>query len=92
MIGLQSDVKFIPAGDDSLTEAALKYLVTHGYPAVNIITDDLQLKDYLFFIDKINMVIFHANQKIYAVSSGFSKWKPDGETIESVIRPGAISF
>src|ERR1700712_1586807 len=46
---LQSDIKQMPAGSDGLTEAALKYLVTHNYPAVNIITDDLQLKDYLFF-------------------------------------------
>src|ERR1700712_5148845 len=43
---LQSDIKLMPAGADSLAEAALKYLVTHGYPAVNIVTDDLQLKEY----------------------------------------------
>ncbi len=79
---LQSDIKYMPAGTDSLAEAALKYLVTHNYPAVNIITDDLQLKDYLLFTDKINMVIFNANQKIYAINSGFSKWKQAGETIE----------
>jgi len=79
---LQSDIKLMSPGADEPAEAALKYLVTHGYPAVNIVTDDLQLKDYLFFIDKINMVIFNGNQKIYAVSSGFSKWKPAGEVIE----------
>lgn len=74
MVGdLQSDVKQMPAGNDNPAEAALKFLVAHDYPAVNIITDDLQLKDYLFFSDKINMVIFHAHQKIYAVSPGFSK-------------------
>jgi len=84
---LQSDIKLMPAGNDSPAEAALKYLVTHSYPAVNIVTDDLQLKDYLFFTDKINMVIFHAGQKIYAVSSGFSKWKPCGETIELLSEP-----
>jgi thiamine pyrophosphokinase len=79
---LQSDIRQMPAGNDSPTEAALKYLVTRGYPAVNIIVDDLQLKDYLFYTDKINLVIFHGNQKIYAVNSGFSKWKPAGETVE----------
>jgi len=84
---LQSDVKLLPAGTDSATEAALKYLITHNYPAVNIITDDLQLKDYLFFTDKINMVIFHGNQKIYAVNSGFSKWKPAGDVIELLSGP-----
>jgi thiamine pyrophosphokinase len=89
---LQSDVKFMPAGADSLAEAALKYLVSHDYPAVNIVTDHLQLKDYLFFTDKINMVIFHGNQKVYAVSSGFSKWKPGGETIELLSEPGQFHF
>lgn len=84
---LQSDIKQIPSGDDSPTEAALKYLITHGYPAVNIIADSLQLKDYLFYTDKINLVIFHGNQKIYAVNSGFSKWKSAGETVEVLTHP-----
>lgn len=84
---LQSDIKQMPAGSDSLAEAALKYLVTHGYPAVNIITDSLQLKDFLFYTDKINLVIFHGNQKIYAINSGFSKWKPAGEMVEVLTHP-----
>ena len=84
---MQRDVKVMPAGTDTLAEAALKYLVTNGYPAVNIITDDLQLKDYLFFTDKINLVIFHNNCKIYPVNSGFSKWKPAGEFIEVLTHP-----
>jgi thiamine pyrophosphokinase len=33
------------------------------------------------FADKINLVIFSGDQKIYAVNSGFSKWKPAGEII-----------
>jgi thiamine pyrophosphokinase len=78
----QSDVKLMSAGDDNLSDAALKYLSGNDYPAVNIITDELQLRDYEPFADKINMVIFHNGKKIYAVSSGFSKWKPAGETIE----------
>jgi thiamine pyrophosphokinase len=84
---LQSDIKIMPAGDDEPAEAALKYLVTNGYPAVNIVTDKLQLKDYLFFTDKINMVIFNGNQKVYAVNPGFSKWKPAGEFIELLSPP-----
>jgi len=84
---LQSDIKLMPAGNDTETEAAIKYLITHGYSAVNIITDELQLKDYLFYTDKINMVIYYRNQKIYAVSSGFSKWKPAGETIQIISEP-----
>ena|ERR1700761_3165626 len=81
---LQSDVKLMPPGSDNDTEAAIKYLITHGYMAVNIITDKLNLKDYLFYADKINMVIYHGNQKVYAINSGFSKWKPAGENIELI--------
>lgn len=84
---LQRDIKVMSAGNDTLAEAALKYLITNSYPAVNIITDDLQLKDYLFFTDKINLVIFHNNRKIYPVNSGFSKWKPAGEFIEVLTHP-----
>src|SRR6202012_448525 len=35
---LQSDMKQMPAGNDTPIEAALKYLITHSYPAVNIVT------------------------------------------------------
>ncbi|MGZ3777936.1 MAG: thiamine pyrophosphokinase [Mucilaginibacter sp.] len=87
---IQRDIKVMPAGDDTLAEAALKYLVTHNYPAVNVVTDDLQLKDYLFFTDKINLVIFYNNQKIYPVNSGFSKWKPAGEMIEILTHPNEL--
>ncbi|UOE49903.1 thiamine diphosphokinase [Mucilaginibacter sp. SMC90] len=79
---LQSDVKHMPLGEDNAAGAALKYLVTHNYPAVNVITDVLELKDFLFYADKINLVIFREQQKIYAVNPGFSKWKPACEFIE----------
>jgi thiamine pyrophosphokinase len=84
---LQSDIKVMPLGNDTPAEAALKYLVTRNYPAVNIITDELQLKDYILFTDKINLVIYHGNQKIYSVHSGFNKWKPAGEVIELLTHP-----
>lgn len=86
----QRDIKVMPLGSDTPAEAALKYLVTNGYPAVNIVADDLQLKDYLFFTDKINLVIFHDNRKIYPVSNGFSKWKPAGEMIEILTHPNEL--
>lgn len=89
---IQSDVKFMPVGNDTPAEAALKYLVTHNYPAVNVICDNLQLKDYLFFADKINLVIFHNDQKIYPIYSGFSKWKPAREQIEILTHPHEVSY
>ena len=79
---LQPDVKLMPAGDDNLTGAALKYLASHKFPAVNIITDELNLEAYRLFAHKINLVIFYNLKKIYPVNPGFSKWEPKGEIIE----------
>lgn len=87
---LQSDIKTIPTGDDNPTETALKYLVAHNYPAVNIITDEFLLKDYLLFVDKINIVIYNGDQKIYPIASGFSKWKPAGERIRLINHPVSL--
>jgi thiamine pyrophosphokinase len=83
----QRDIRVMPSGSDTEAEAGLKYLVTHDYPAVNIITGNLQLKDYLFFTDKISLVIFFNGLKIYPVTTGFSKWKPAGEVIEILTHP-----
>ncbi len=76
----QEHIKLIPAGEDTL-ESALKYLVAEGYPAVNIITNHFQAKDYLFYVDLIDLVIFNHDKKIYPIKTGFSKWKPKGEDI-----------
>jgi thiamine pyrophosphokinase len=78
----QSDVKLMTAADGSLTNAALKFLSENGYPSVNIITDELTVDDYKPFVNLINLVIFYDHQKIYPVSSGFSKWEPAGEVIK----------
>lgn len=79
---IQSDVKILPVDNEAPLLSALKFLTDNGYPAVNVVTDELDIKDYLPFADKINLVIFYDNQKIYPVTSGFSKWKPAGEMIE----------
>jgi thiamine pyrophosphokinase len=79
---LQSDVKLMSPGDDNLTDAALKYLVSYEYPAVNIVTDELNLKDYEHFANQIDLVIFNNQHKIYPINPGFRKWKPEGEIIE----------
>ena len=89
---LQSDVKLIARGDDTLTGAALKYLIKHNYPAVNIVTDMLELRDFEGYADKINLVIFFKHQKIYAVSSGFSKWKPAGDTIRLLSDAAELNY
>lgn len=89
---LQSDVKLIPNGENALVDAALKHLIQLDYPAVNIISDELNLKDYEVFADKINLVIFNNRKKIYPVTSGFNKWKPSGEIIEVLSQTGKINF
>lgn len=77
----QPDVKLMSCGENSPAQAALKYLTEYQYPAINIVTDELNLSDYEPFADAINLVIFSNHQKIYLVTSGFSKWKPGGEIV-----------
>lgn len=89
---IQSDVKFLTVNDGQIVPTALKHLTVNNYPAVNVVTDDLDLKDYLPFIDKINLVIFYNNQKIYPVTSGYSKWKPSEEIIELLSPPTNLQF
>jgi len=79
---LQSDVKQLDPGKDTPIHAALKFLAGEGYPSVNVVTDEVNLQDYTPFITRINLVIFYDHKKIYAVNTGFSKWKPAGEEIE----------
>jgi thiamine pyrophosphokinase len=81
---LQSDIKTIPAKGGNLTQAALTYLTDNGYPAVNIVTDAFLVDDYLPYISRINIVVYHAGRKIYPVHSGFNKWKPAGEAISII--------
>ena len=78
---LQPHVKLMSAGDGNLSDAALKYLTENDYPSVNIITDELNIDDYKHFANRIDLVIFYQDQKIYPVQSGFSKWKPAGDVI-----------
>jgi len=63
-------------------EDALKFLVGEQYPAVNIITNEFLLKDYVLFVDDLDIVVFIGDRKIFPVRSGFSKWQPAGEEIQ----------
>lgn len=81
---LQSDIKQVSRGSGSLTQAALSYLIANGYPAVNVVTDDDNLDDYLAYADRINIVIFNQGKKIYPIASGFTKWKPAQEIVSVI--------
>jgi thiamine pyrophosphokinase len=84
---LQSDMKQLPVGNDTIIAAALRHLTTQGYPAVNIVTDEFDIDDYLPFTDEINLVIFYQHEKIFGIASGFNKWKPGGEIIRLLSPP-----
>jgi len=84
---IQSDVKRLPLNYHTEIEAALAFLIESDYSAVNIVTDEFILENYLPFTDNINLVIFNNNRKIYPVRSGFSKWKPAGENIAFLTTP-----
>jgi thiamine pyrophosphokinase len=85
----QADVKLITLGNQHWLQAALTYLVEQNYPAVNIVTDELDLAVYEEYVAKINLVIFYNKQKIYPVNSGFTKWRPAGELVQ-VLTPEPI--
>lgn len=84
----QEHVKILPAGKDLLA-SALKYLVAEGFPAVNIITHHFQAKEYLFYVDLMDLVIFNKEKKIYPIKTGFSKWLSEGEDV-FVLHPELI--
>lgn len=77
---LQDNLRVIPVAEDAL-ETGLQFLIGEEYPAVNIIAGKRSMAGFLVFADQITLVIFSNDQKIYPVSSGFSKWKAVGETI-----------
>jgi thiamine pyrophosphokinase len=78
---IQSDINYLPLNDSSVIKTAFNFLTANNYPAVNVVTDELDITDYLPSWAQINLVIFHGHQKTYAVNSGFSKWKPAEEII-----------
>ena len=77
----QESTKLILSDGEPL-EDALKFLDGEHYPAVNIITKEFSLKDYVLFVDDLDIVVFIGNQKIFPIRSGFSKWQSGGEEIK----------
>lgn len=78
---LQSNVTYISIHNNQPAAAALSFLTDEKYGAVNIVTEDLILDDYIPFVSQINLVVFHRHQKTYPISSGFTKWLPVGDVI-----------
>ena len=74
---IQENTKFIYAGIENLS-TPVKYLISERYPAVNIISDENKFDDLAAFLPEINIVLFTATEKSYAVKPEFSVWKPKG--------------
>lgn len=89
---LQEDIKHVSRQGNSVTEAALKYLIANGYPAVNVVADELDLGDYLPYASQINIVLFNAGKKIYPIRSGFTKWKSAGEIVEVISNADGLNY
>ena len=87
---IQSDVKVLNLQGAPLIATAINFLVDNQYPAVNVVTNEFILADYLPFSTAINLVIFCADEKIYPIHSGFSKWKPANEIIRILNPPPEI--
>ncbi len=85
----QEETIMIICGSNPL-EDALKYFISAQYPAVNIISADFKIKDYAFYADEIDLVIFNGDRKIFPVRSGFSKWQTGGEHIEILTMPQGL--
>ena len=84
----QEHILQIPYSKDVL-DKGLKHFVGEGYPAVNVITKGFEFKQYQFYVDLIDIVVFNGNRKIYPIKSGFSKWQKADEEI-AILHPEYI--
>lgn len=76
-IAVQENTKSILGPGDEYN-TVMNYLISEKYPAVNVIDTNGELADLTFYLDRINIVLFSATVKSYAVQTGFSVWKPAG--------------
>lgn len=73
----QENTRIINVEGDELG-AVLDYLIAEKYPAVNIIDSKHNLRELGNYISEINIVVFTATEKAYAIKSGFKIWKAKG--------------
>ncbi|UKJ07603.1 thiamine pyrophosphokinase [Solitalea lacus] len=62
-------------------ETALELLIEEEYPSVNIIGPATLLPQLANYIDKIDLVLFDHQLKIFPVKTHLDKWYASGETI-----------
>ncbi|MDQ7947562.1 MAG: thiamine pyrophosphokinase [Pedobacter sp.] len=76
-LDVQEHTQFVFSPYDNLP-TVVKYLVSEKYPAVNIISQEDHFDDLADLLPEINIVLYTATTKSYAVKSGFRIWKPAG--------------
>jgi len=63
-------------------EAALTYLISRGQQAVNILSNRTNMRKLIHqYADRMNVVLLGNGQRTVMARPGFSKWKPQGETL-----------
>jgi thiamine pyrophosphokinase len=76
----QEHVKVLNVEEEAI-KTGMNYLISEGFPSVNIITNKFIADDYSKFVNQIDLVVFENDKKIYPVKSGFNKWKAAVEKI-----------
>ncbi len=62
--------------------AGINYLISKGYPAVNLICNNFNYIEIKPFVKKIDLVVFANHKKYYPIKKGFSKWSVANTTIQ----------
>lgn len=65
----------------SFLDTALTYLINRGCYAANVVSADTEPDLILRYAGKIQAVLLGNGRRIFAAKSGFSKWRPKGETV-----------
>ncbi len=74
---VQENTKTIVGPGDEFN-TILNYLIAEKYPAVNIIATTQKLADLSYYVSSIDLVLYTATTKTYAITSGFKVWRPKG--------------
>ena len=65
----------------SFLDTALSYLIKRKCPAANIVSTDMRPDQLLRYSANIHAVLLGNGKRIFAARSGFSKWRPKGQSV-----------
>jgi len=75
---LQENTHVLTAVSGSGLAELILHLIKEQYEALNIIGDSIDVQEVRPFLSQINMVLYSATEKTYALKPGFTVWKPQG--------------